>query len=163
MYTQGSVEASLCSWLPTMSRSINGIALLPFTTALTTVRKDATKVHLRPEIRLFGCRVTGGVCCEFGIELYTSKAPDVRPGHQAAHSRRVANEGARARRRASAELWGTVMCCPFSISVTKTRRTRASHCADFRRVSSLSVVYRHRQYSSLPLKHGRRFCGLVVR
>jgi hypothetical protein len=96
-----------------MSRSINGIALLPFTTALTTVRKNATKVHLRPEIRSFGCRVIGGVCCEFGIELYTSKAPDVRPGHQAAHSRRVANEGARARRKASAELWGMVVFRPI--------------------------------------------------
>jgi len=92
---------------PAMNRSINGIALLPFTTALTTVRKNATKVHLRPEIRLFGCGVTGGVCCEFGIELYTSKAPDVRPGHQVAHSRGGANEGARAGRVRSitSDLW----------------------------------------------------------
>jgi len=79
-----------------MSRSINGIELLPFTTALTTVRKNATKVHLRPEICLFGCRVTGGLCCEFGIGRYTSEPPDIRPGHQAVHSRRVANDGARA-------------------------------------------------------------------
>lgn len=107
--TATRTDAANANNTPAMSRSINGIALLPFTTALTTVRKNATKVHLRPEIRLFGCRVTGGVCSEFGMELYTSKAPDVRPGPQAAHSRRVTKEGARARRRASDELWGMVV------------------------------------------------------
>jgi hypothetical protein len=68
------MEAAKANNTPAISRSIKGIALLPFATAPTTVRKNAAKVHLRPEIVFFDCRVTGGVCCKFGIELHISKA-----------------------------------------------------------------------------------------